>query len=440
MFTTLLFLSGYVLQQQTVRSLQAAIHPKAPSPPVPTLNPVLAKHFGRPPGHSFYDKYLASNRPKGGWAKVAYVQLLRSHMHVCNALMIFAALEGQESMAQRVIMYPRDWDSPSQKADKTAATTRRLLRDAASRFKVMLQPIDPLPRPSPKSEDEELPTLSDEEAYPLTNLLSLITFNRIIYLQPSGLILDVSPLDLLFTLPMSEHRMLGLTSPTPSSADRPAILLFEPSKILYQDTIAALPEGAYPDLDFLSLVHMTPAPPTNGRDDTVVSSTLLAETSSLQHVEAQFNASDFFETTGYIHFQDEGVLGPEFDLTMNFFAAVPVRKEGRIAWEGVYERFREGRMGVCGLDLVPVAAVQTVSESVEAEEEMLVQGEIEADEGEADDRGKDEAGEGYIQENPKSSSGRFNSPGGDIEGQALRDSGGLPISEDPLHDVQEDLR
>ncbi|KAL8685590.1 MAG: hypothetical protein Q9218_007664 [Villophora microphyllina] len=54
-FTSLLFLSGYVLQQQTVRSLQAAIRPQ-PAVVEPPPSPVLAKHFGTPPGHSFFDK------------------------------------------------------------------------------------------------------------------------------------------------------------------------------------------------------------------------------------------------------------------------------------------------------------------------------------------------------------------------------------------------
>src|SRR5437762_203885 len=36
-FTFLLFLSGYILQQQSVRSIQAALHP--PTPPKPTLHP-----------------------------------------------------------------------------------------------------------------------------------------------------------------------------------------------------------------------------------------------------------------------------------------------------------------------------------------------------------------------------------------------------------------
>lgn len=283
--------------------------------------------------------------------------------------MLFAILEEQESMAQRVLMYPRAWDDATQKNDPVIRTSRRLLRDAASRYKVMLQPISPIAAPllpqttpgSPETQDEpEPPTYSDEESYPLTNLLSLTTFNRIIYLQPSGIILDATPLDLLFTLPMSDDQkpILGLTSPIPSLADRPAILLLEPSRRNYEDTVAALPEGAYPDTDFLTLVHTIAAasssvssPEENSQQHT--SPNLLAESSSLHHTpsSSQLNATLFLQTTGYVHFQDEGVKGPEYEVSIAFRDAAPRGNEERRAWEGAYERFREGRMGVCGLDL-----------------------------------------------------------------------------------------
>lgn len=127
-----------------MRSLQAAIRPQAQ--PVVTQSPVLAKHFGTPPGHSFYDKFLSRNIPKGGWAKVGYVQVVRSHVEVCNAVMLFAVLEQQESMAQRMIFYPKVWNeqrSAQEHPDRRLETSMRLLRTAASRYKVMLQPIAP---------------------------------------------------------------------------------------------------------------------------------------------------------------------------------------------------------------------------------------------------------------------------------------------------------
>lgn len=348
-FTTLLFLSGYILQQQTVHSLQLALHPP-PAPPIPATNPVLQKHFGQPPGRGgFYDKFLAKNRPRGGWAKVAYAQLVRRHVEVCGAVMGMREVERGESMAQRIIMYPQEWDRKVEEGEGgrreeevgRRETSRRLLRKAAKEYRVMLQAVESVPQ----AEGSEV--LTDEERYPLTNLLSLVHYNRILFLRPSGLILDTTPLDLLFTLPM-ERPLLGLSAPEDESMQA-AMLLFEPSKETYQDVQSSLPEGAYPDGEFLQRVTSTPAPA-----DGESAMTLLAQTSGLADVDAQFNATEFFDNTAYIRLSDPGLPGPEFDIPRpDYVRAMPRSKQARKAWEGVYERFRDTRMEVCGLDLEP---------------------------------------------------------------------------------------
>ena len=332
-FTSLLFLSGYVLQQQTVRSLQAAIHPHLPSP-LPTINPVLAKHFGQPPG--FYDKFLASNRPRGGWAKAAYVSLVRTHHDVCAAVMAMRELRDGESMAQRIIMYPREWD-------EVEGTSRRLLRQAAKDSKVMLQPIDSIQQPKGTS------NLTPEERWPLLNMLSLVHYNRVLVLSQPGLILDPTPLDLLFTLPMDKP-MLGLSDPQ-DEGKYPVILLFEPSKDLYHDIAAALPEGAYPDTEFMQRISMESAP-----EDPEKRLHLLATTSLLgQGEETAFNATEFMDMTAYVHFEDPGLPGPGHDIPRQaFMKAMPETAEARRAWEIVYTKFRDKRMDICGLDLEPV--------------------------------------------------------------------------------------
>ncbi|KAL9631746.1 MAG: hypothetical protein Q9204_004098, partial [Flavoplaca sp. TL-2023a] len=244
MFTFLLFLSGYVLQQQTVRSLQAIIKPQPVVVPPPS--PVLAKHFGTPPGHSFYDKYLASNRPKGGWAKVAYVQLVREHLHLCNAVMLFATLDDQESMAQRVIMYPKEWDAtPQETLDPQIETSKRLLRDAAKRHKVMLQPVEPMLKSGGRS------------MFPLAGLLSLTAYNRVIHLIPSGLVIDTSGLDHLFTLPM-ESDMIGISAGKADGATSPSVVLLKPSKDAFRTTMESLVGTKYDEEEFLSKMSLLP--------------------------------------------------------------------------------------------------------------------------------------------------------------------------------------
>lgn len=143
-----------MLQQQTVRGLQEALKPP---PPTPTLSPSppppsfsVAKEFGSPPGskgHTAFEEYVSPRKPEGGWKKVAYVQLLRRHIHACNAVMLFAKLSRERSPARRVILYPSDWDKKkeSQKAMTTyLETSMRLLQRAAKRYDVQLLPIKPI--------------------------------------------------------------------------------------------------------------------------------------------------------------------------------------------------------------------------------------------------------------------------------------------------------
>lgn len=266
-------------------------------------------------------------------------------------------------MAQRVLMYPREWDDAAaetkgtetgkrsrrrRRNQKKLETSQRLLRKAAKEFKVLLLPIASTPQTTAATTG----ALTAEERHPLTNLLSLLHYNRVLFLPPSGLVLDSTPLDLLFTLPM-EKPWLGLSAPSGQSA-QPAVLLLEPSKQTYGDMVSSLPEGAYRDAEFLQRVPVTPA----GADgeDTMA---LLAQTSGLENVDAQFNATGFLDRTAYVQLEDPTILGPEFDIPrQDFVRAMPSGRQARKAWEDVYKKYRDLRMEVCGLDLEPPPTVR----------------------------------------------------------------------------------
>jgi len=156
-FTTLLFLSGYVLQQQTVRNLQAALKPPPP-PPSQTLSlsasasaSAVARVFGDPPcspGRVAYEEYLTEARPQGGWMKVAYVQVVTEHLHLCNMVMLFAELARQKSKAERVLLYPKVWNrrdgTDQESLNLYTETTRRLLKMASDRYGVVLRTVEPI--------------------------------------------------------------------------------------------------------------------------------------------------------------------------------------------------------------------------------------------------------------------------------------------------------
>ena len=67
-------------------------------------------------------------------------------MLVCNAVMLFAELDRQDSPAQRLLLYPKKWDVEMEGADKKQETSIRLLQKAALQYSVTLLPVDPVHR------------------------------------------------------------------------------------------------------------------------------------------------------------------------------------------------------------------------------------------------------------------------------------------------------
>lgn len=357
----MLFLSGYVLQQQTVQSIQAAIRPQpAISTPSADAWQVIAKSFSSPTRH-LSNEFLASNRPTGGWAKVAYAQLVRDHLHVCNAVMLFAELERQESSARRVILYPREWHFPESNPETSSAhieTSLRLLKTAERRYKVELQPVSQMQgsRNGMRSERTERPKqytqmLADRlrteaEVYPLARLLSLTMFDRLIYLQPSGLIVNSERLDMLFTLSI-ESETKGVFAKLRTENQTPPVIIFEPSAEAFKKITAVVEASNYQEDEFLRSIPSSNAATSNA-------SISVVETSAIYLESDGFNLSSFIDKTSYVHISDPGMPGPEFGSPRSrLIRARPEQTEPREVWEAIYERYRQQRMEVCGLDLEP---------------------------------------------------------------------------------------
>lgn len=72
------------------------------------------------------------------WSKYAYTQYATSSPYLCNALMVFDALEKSGSRAQRVLYYPKDWEVV---AESDHDRDSQLLRLAKNRYRAMLVPI-----------------------------------------------------------------------------------------------------------------------------------------------------------------------------------------------------------------------------------------------------------------------------------------------------------
>ena len=186
-----------------------------------------------------------------------------------------------------------------------------------------------------------------EAAYPLTSLFSLTLFNRVVYFPPSGLVLNSEGIDMLFTLPM-ETPVLGISASTADEKPIPSVLLFQPSTQAVRDANSLTAAGNYSEVDYLSNIQLM----TDFVGDQIH---LIAETSALRLENDQFNAAEFLDLTSYVQLSDPAMPGPEYDAPRESWdQARPSQVQPRKAWSEVYERYREQRMDVCGLDLEPV--------------------------------------------------------------------------------------
>lgn len=150
LFTFALFLSGYVLQQRYVHSLQAAIKPRLPKPlpaPIPIEPPTLNVKWARPMGGRPAVDESAEQLIAGqtlDWSRLGYVQVVRAHVELCSAVMLLADFHKMKSPAKRILMFPRIWlkKAGEDEWDPQMSTTRRLLRTAVRRYGVTLIPME----------------------------------------------------------------------------------------------------------------------------------------------------------------------------------------------------------------------------------------------------------------------------------------------------------
>lgn len=200
MFTLLLFLSGYILQQQSVKNIQYALRPP------PELVPIAA-HGSR--GSAFHKRGLSDSDlldlvegqsiPRGNQDRhttskgnYAYLQLLSNPdpSDICSAIVFFKHLSTNNTAIQdRLFMYPEEWDRmPIKKLGKPAAAALAMLRTASIKYGIWLLPIDM--------------TAATSAGYAPTNTkllrlgqIQFMQYDSVLYVQTPGLLLDTTKLD-----------------------------------------------------------------------------------------------------------------------------------------------------------------------------------------------------------------------------------------------------
>lgn len=362
-FTLLLFLSGYVLQQKTVKGLQDAIKPRLPPAP-PTLNvqtPLAefiqsSRHFGGSigsKGRIAYQKFMRTEDASASvnWNRLAHVQLARTHHDVCNAIMVFGELHRLKSPARRVLLFPHPWAADKQASksdisDPFIDSTRRLMRLAARRYGVELRPISPVVKGGE--------TGFEGDVYSLVSAYGLSDFDRVLSIETPGLLLDASPLDAV--LAFTERAPFAMLHDTVADdgVHSEDLFLLQPSSDMYA-TLSATVSTASRSSPYNDTLLSTafPEPLLLSTSDTETSSpTLIRSIGTLHDAQPDFNATAYLDNVAYIRFSDPKLPGPEYDVPYSQkVAARPKNKDADWTWTKLYGQFAQRRMDVCGLDL-----------------------------------------------------------------------------------------
>lgn len=196
-FTILLFLSGYVLQQQSVKNIQHALRSPAEggSAKRPGAVGSTYQHKRGVSGHDIgqaVDQEVPRGSPYDSSGNYAYLQLLSrpDPSDICSAVLFFKQLATNGTLIQdRLFMYPQEWDRiPSDKIGKSTATALSILRTASMKYGIWLLPIDTSAATSRGN------TVNDVKLLRLGQI-QFMQYDSVLYVRTPGIILDTERLD-----------------------------------------------------------------------------------------------------------------------------------------------------------------------------------------------------------------------------------------------------
>lgn len=107
-----------------------------------TSNRSLTKTFNSGPTSATCPNSTVKNSAKDSvdWSRFAYVQYATNHAYLCNSVMVFEILHRLNSKADRLLLYPSDFELDGD--PKTESPDSRLLRKARDQYDVKLKGIE----------------------------------------------------------------------------------------------------------------------------------------------------------------------------------------------------------------------------------------------------------------------------------------------------------
>lgn len=163
------------------------------------------------------------------------------------------------------------------------------------------------------------------------------------------MLLDASALDSLLAFSKSEP--MAAYPATPERTDMStSLLMIHPSQQSYSQLRALRASKPTTDLDMFRKTFTVPESLIS--EWSLSMGNVVYESQNLRTASDGFNATAFEQATTFVRLSDPELPGPEYDVPFAERARLrPQNEEAQEAWSKLYERFRQQRMEVCGLDL-----------------------------------------------------------------------------------------
>lgn len=246
-FTFLLFLAGYVLQQQSVNSLRAAIRQPPPSPPKPTLPPqfradsedaqqVTVNDNNETEINDQIAEFVAGRidgvviaaEPTPPQDRLAYILGLSRPSDLCSAALFAQTLSLSTTSTERlVLLYPSSWETAITNLHMAALTFMRSLHDT---YPIIYHPVEFVKGWEKASVHSHL--LGEMQRTPWQ-------FDRMLYLKTPGFVVDADQVEAALKISSVKKMWTPMTG---AVGDNPDLLLWEKKRGLL------MPRGPMRDL------------------------------------------------------------------------------------------------------------------------------------------------------------------------------------------------
>ncbi|MCJ1265656.1 N-acetylglucosaminyltransferase [Lobaria immixta] len=234
------------------------------------------------------------------WSRFAYVQYATDDAYLCNSVMVFEILHRLGSKADRLLMYPSDFQI--EEDPNTESFNGRLLKKARDKYNVKLKPIQVQSRPG-------------RDATWAESFTKLLAFNqtqydRVLHLDSDSTVLQ--PMDELFLLPPAPMAMpraywLGFDERVLSSQ----VMLLQPSEIEFKRVMRGMEKAESNDYD-MEIVNdlykdsalILPHRPYNLLTGEFRNTNLSTHGRYLGNEDEKWDPSAAFQEAKFLHFSD----------------------------------------------------------------------------------------------------------------------------------------